>query len=253
VTPGCDTPPVCAVQVDALCPRRDGGRPHESRVVAQLLTLMDGASSWRATTSSHADAQVQLAGGLLTILSAVGAGDEAPTGVAAAAAGKAGQGSSSSSGHLVVVAATNRPNVLDPALRRPGRLDREVTVSVPTTQERAEILGAHTAGLGLGPGVDLGAIAGGCHGYSGADLAALAREAALHALSTAAAAAGLLAPQAGGSEPQKGSLQVVDGQHQGTSPQSQGPLLTGADFTAAMRKVGPSITRGLEVEVPQTR
>lgn len=239
--------------MDALCPRRDGGRPHESRVVAQLLTLMDGASSssssWGASTAS-AQGQAQLAAGVLTIVQVPASLAEPPThqeGHRAQAGPAAAAG-----GHLVVVAATNRPNALDPALRRPGRLDREVAVSVPTAQERAHILRAHTAQLCLAPGVDLDGIGAGCHGYSGADLAALAREAALTALSTAAAAAGLLGAQAGGSEPQAGSSQPIQGwQREGYT--SHTPMLTAADFIVAMRKVGPSITRGLEVEVPHTR
>jgi transitional endoplasmic reticulum ATPase len=77
---------------------------HESRVVAQLLTLMDGLAS---------------------------------------------------RGHIVVIAATNRPNVLDPALRRPGRFDREIDIPVPNATERTKILQVHTAGLPLDSSVDL--------------------------------------------------------------------------------------------------
>lgn len=76
-------------EIDAMCPRRDPGKSHESRVVAQLLTLMDGMQS---------------------------------------------------RGRLVVLAATNRPNALDPALRRPGRFDREVEIRPPTQLEREGIL-----------------------------------------------------------------------------------------------------------------
>jgi SpoVK/Ycf46/Vps4 family AAA+-type ATPase len=103
-------------EVDALCPRRgsggSGSNQHEARVVAQLLTLLDGAAAID------------------------GPGLDAATG---------GESSSSSSsrqqqGRLVVVAATNRPNALDPALRRPGRLDREVALSVPDAAQRADIL-----------------------------------------------------------------------------------------------------------------
>ena len=97
-------------QVDALCPRRDGTRQHEARVVAQLLTLLDGA-----------DTEHQRGGG-----GASAAGGQSRPAVPP--------------GHLVVVAATNRPNALDPALRRPGRLDREILVLVPDAAGREAIL-----------------------------------------------------------------------------------------------------------------
>ncbi len=70
-------------------------------------------------------------------------------------------------GHLVVVAATNRPNALDPALRRPGRLDREILVGLPDARGREAILSLHTSGLTLGADVSLRAIAASCHGYTG--------------------------------------------------------------------------------------
>ena len=104
-------------EVDALCPRRGAGggsRQHEARVVAQLLTLLDGAAA-------------------IDTPAAAGRGNDA------AATGSGGNGGSSA-GRMVVVAATNRPNALDPALRRPGRLDREVAVSVPDADQRADIL-----------------------------------------------------------------------------------------------------------------
>lgn len=94
-------------EVDALCPRRGAGggssSQHESRVVAQLLTLLDGAAAVGAPAQSSSTIDRQ-------------------------------------SGRLVVVAATNRPNALDPALRRPGRLDREVAIGVPDAAQRADIL-----------------------------------------------------------------------------------------------------------------
>lgn len=110
-------------EVDALCPRRgpggssrSSGNQHEARVVAQLLTLLDGAAALEDAAPP-----------------AVGGGG----GAAAGAVGSAGR---RAAGRLVVVAATNRPNALDPALRRPGRLDREVAVSVPDAGQRADIL-----------------------------------------------------------------------------------------------------------------
>ncbi|KAL0051736.1 hypothetical protein WJX82_001191 [Trebouxia sp. C0006] len=171
-------------EVDALCPRRDSQHQHEARVVAQLLTLMDGASSQEGTD-----------------------------------------------GRLSIVAATNRPNVLDPALRRPGRLDREVAIPVPGPTERAAILQLHAGSLPLADDVALPDLATACHGYSGADLAALCREAAMTALSDAAAAI-----LEGGSEGSEVDMKLA-------RPVSQ------ADFEGAMKRVGPSITRGSEVAV----
>ena len=80
---------------------------------------------------------------------------------------------------IVVLAATNRPDILDPALLRAGRFDRQVVIPLPTQQERVEILGVHTKGKHLAPDVDLGVVARGTPGMSGADLANLVNEAAL--------------------------------------------------------------------------
>ena len=82
---------------------------------------------------------------------------------------------------VIVLAATNRPDVLDPALLRPGRFDRQVTVGFPDRVGREAILRIHTKGLPLASAVDLGLIAGATPGFSGADLANLANEAALRA------------------------------------------------------------------------
>ena len=120
--------------------------------------------------------------------------------------------------HLRVVAATSRPNAVDPALRRMGRLDSEVAISLPTpevrpafsppgpanapaclaldqhrvvltgdvhVQERVAIVSLHSKGLPLGADVELDSVARVCHGYSGADLAAVCREAAMCAISEA--------------------------------------------------------------------
>jgi cell division protease FtsH len=83
---------------------------------------------------------------------------------------------------VVVLAATNRPDALDPALRRPGRFDREVVVPLPDRAERQAILGTHARGKNLEPDVDLGQIAAATPGFSGADLANLVNEAALFAV-----------------------------------------------------------------------
>jgi cell division protease FtsH len=86
------------------------------------------------------------------------------------------------SGGVVVLAATNRPDALDPALRRPGRFDREVIVPLPDRAERRAILASHARGKNLGPDADLGQVAAATPGFSGADLANLVNEAALTAV-----------------------------------------------------------------------
>ncbi len=83
---------------------------------------------------------------------------------------------------IVVLAATNRPEVLDPALLRPGRFDRQVEIPLPNAKERAEILRVHARGKHLAPDVDLDAVARGTPGFSGADLANLVNEAAIVAV-----------------------------------------------------------------------
>jgi cell division protease FtsH len=83
---------------------------------------------------------------------------------------------------IVVLAATNRPEVLDPALLRPGRFDRQVTIPLPTLSERAAILAVHCRDKRLGSDVDLNVVARGTPGFSGADLANLANEAAINAV-----------------------------------------------------------------------
>ena len=83
---------------------------------------------------------------------------------------------------IVVLAATNRPEILDPALLRPGRFDRQVTIPLPNASERAAILAVHTRGKMVAPDVNLDAIARGTPGFSGADLANLTNEAAIFAV-----------------------------------------------------------------------
>ena len=111
-------------EVDALAPRREGQKQHEARVVAQLLTLLDGAADTEATaTTGPAAAAGGAGGGGGRCGESVGRQDVVRPG-----------------GRVVVVAATNRPNALEPALRRPGRLDREVWVPVPDAAARLDIL-----------------------------------------------------------------------------------------------------------------
>ncbi len=84
-----------------------------------------------------------------------------------------------SRGQVIVIAATNIPNVVDPALRRPGRFDREIAIPIPDRNSRLEILHIHTRGMPLAKDVDLARLADITHGFVGADLAALCREAAM--------------------------------------------------------------------------
>jgi len=85
-------------------------------------------------------------------------------------------------GHVIVIGATNRPDAIDEALRRPGRFDREIEIGIPTREGRKEILQIHTRGMPLADDVNLDRIADVTHGYTGADLEALCRESAMKAL-----------------------------------------------------------------------
>lgn len=87
-----------------------------------------------------------------------------------------------SRGQVVVIAATNIPNALDPALRRPGRFDREIEIGIPDKDGRREALEIHSRGMPLADDVDIDQLAATTHGFVGADLAALCREAAMNAL-----------------------------------------------------------------------
>lgn len=119
-------------EMDALCPKREHASVSQSRIVAQLLCLMDGLEP---------------------------------------------------RGHVIVLGATNRPYAIDPALRRPGRFDREFQFNPPNVSARKGILQQHTQGMSrLDYSVNLHDIATQCVGYVGADLMALCREAALMAL-----------------------------------------------------------------------
>ena len=80
-------------------------------------------------------------------------------------------------GNVIVLGATNRPESIDPALRRPGRFDREIEIGVPNAQGRFEILGIHTRGMPLAQDIDLQELASELYGYTGADIKALCREA----------------------------------------------------------------------------
>ncbi len=119
-------------EIDSIAPKRDEvSGEEERRIVAQLLSLMDGLNS---------------------------------------------------RGKVVVIGATNRPNAIDEALRRPGRFDREIEIGIPDRDGRLEILQIHTRGMPLADDVDLDWLADKTHGYAGADLSALTKEAAMAAL-----------------------------------------------------------------------
>ncbi|XP_062281328.1 ATPase family gene 2 protein homolog A isoform X1 [Scomber scombrus] len=172
-------------ELDALCPKREGAQNEvEKRVVASLLTLMDGI------------------------------------------------GSEGHSGQLLVLGATNRPHALDPALRRPGRFDKELEVGVPGAAERADILHKQLSSVPCSATTEeVTQLADTAHGYVGADLAAVCKEAGLHALRRAL-----------------GSVhQPLDQQLMGTV------TVTFQDLQWAMSAVKPSAMREVAIDVPKVR
>jgi len=163
-------------EIDAIAPKREamtGDRQVERRIVAQLLTLLDGLAE---------------------------------------------------RGQVVVMAATNLPDSLDPALRRPGRFDREIAFTPPDREGRRQILDVHARRMPLAETVDLDAVAAATHGYVGADLAALAREAAMAAIRRA-----------------------------GEGLELSGLHVEAEDFAAAQRAVGPSAIREVFLEAPEVK
>jgi transitional endoplasmic reticulum ATPase len=132
------------------------------------------------------------------------------------------------------LAATNRPDSIDPALRRPGRFDREIEIGVPDRKGRLEILQIHTSGMPLAEDVDIERIAAITHGFVGADLAAVGREAAMHAL--------------------KRILPKIDLDSE-TIPTEvlESLVVTKDDFNAALKMVEPSALREVMVEVPNVK
>ncbi|WP_260597297.1 CDC48 family AAA ATPase [Sphingomonas endolithica] len=171
-------------EIDSIAPKRGQvSGEAEKRLVAQLLTLMDGLEA-RA--------------------------------------------------NVVVIAATNRPEAIDEALRRPGRFDREIVVGVPDERGRREILGIHTRGMPLGDKVDLDELASTTYGFVGADLAALAREAAIEAVRK-------IMPR----------LNLAEGT---IPPEVLDELaVTREDFMDALKRVQPSAMREVMVEAPRVR
>ncbi|MEM5815163.1 MAG: CDC48 family AAA ATPase [Candidatus Aenigmatarchaeota archaeon] len=142
-----------------------------------------------------------------------------------------------SRGKVIVIAATNRPNDIDPALRRPGRFDREIEVPVPDRDGRLEILKIHTRNMPLAKDVNLEEIANKTHGYVGADLMALCKEAAMSALRRVLPE--IREKLKEGGELPKEILERL--------------IVTKQDFENALRIVEPSAMREVLVEVPKVK
>jgi transitional endoplasmic reticulum ATPase len=139
-----------------------------------------------------------------------------------------------SRGEIIVIGATNIPNSLDPALRRPGRFDREIGISIPDQRGRLEILHIHTRGMPLDEGVDLGKLCQITHGFVGADLEALCREAAMNAL--------------------RNIMPSIDFQLDEIPYETLLQLeVTMNDFSEALKEVEPSAIREVFVEVPNVK
>ncbi len=139
-------------------------------------------------------------------------------------------------GDVIVIAATNRPDAIDPALRRPGRFDREIEIGVPDREGRKEILEIHTRGMPLAEDVDLDELAELTVGFVGADLEALCKEAAMHALR---------------SRMEKGEIDIEAEE----IPEEvlENLKVTREDFLEALKNIEPSAMREVLVEVPNVR
>jgi len=140
-----------------------------------------------------------------------------------------------SRGQVVVIAATNRPNAIDPALRRPGRFDREVQIGVPTKEGRLNILKIHTRNMPLHESVKLKEMAEVTHGFVGADVAALAKEAAMNVIRR-------LLPEMKLREKEPIPHDLLNKL-----------IITDEDFKAALKIVRPSAMREVFVEIPNIK
>ena len=138
-----------------------------------------------------------------------------------------------SRGQVVVIGATNRPDSLDPALRRPGRFDREIEIGVPDSEERQEVLEIHTRNMPLAEDVDLEKIASTTHGFVGADLESLCKEAAMRVVRR-------ILPEIKSDEeiPEEVLKKIV---------------VTGDDFKSAQKEIQPSALREVLVQIPDIK
>lgn len=171
-------------EMDAIAPKREEVTGEvERRVVAQLLSLMDGMGT---------------------------------------------------RGNIIVIGATNRPNAIDPALRRPGRFDREIEIGVPDKQGRYEILQIHTRNMPLAEDVDLKRLSDVTHGYTGADISSLSREAAMKAL--------------------RRYMPEINLEEERVPPEILDKMVVNEDdFLSAYREITPTAMREVYVEVPSVR
>jgi len=136
-----------------------------------------------------------------------------------------------SRGKVVVIAATNRPDSIDPALRRPGRFDREIEIGIPDDEGRFDILSIHTRGMPIDEKVDLKQISKTTHGFVGADLEVLSKEAAMRSLRR-------ILPEIDLDE-EKISSEIL-----------QKIQITSDDFRDALKEVRPSALREVQVQIP---
>ena len=136
-----------------------------------------------------------------------------------------------SRGKVVVIAATNRPDSIDPALRRPGRFDREIEIGIPDDEGRFDILSIHTRGMPIDDKVDLKQISKTTHGFVGADLEVLSKEAAMKSL--------------------RRILPEIDYDEEKISSEILEKIqITSDDFRDALKEVSPSALREVQVQVP---
>jgi transitional endoplasmic reticulum ATPase len=134
-------------------------------------------------------------------------------------------------GNVIVIGATNRPGALDPALRRPGRFDREIEITVPDKTGRYEVLQIHTRGMPLAEDVDLKKLSNMTHGYTGADLSALGRETAMKAL--------------------RRYLPQINLEEERVPPSVLEKMeVTMEDFVDAYKEITPTAMREVYIEVP---
>ena len=138
-----------------------------------------------------------------------------------------------SRGQVVVIGATNRPDSLDPALRRPGRFDREIEIGVPDSEERKEVLEIHTRNMPLADDVDLDKIANTTHGFVGADLESLCKEAAMRVV--------------------RRILPEIQNDEEIPKEVMEKIIVTGDDFKNAQKEIQPSALREVLVQIPDIK